>query len=89
MVCKSIALGYTYADKTKPKERRYVSTNWIYPFGNTNASKVAVDVYKKCYPKVEVAAYGIELQLYEDESKQQFVIINMTDEIRKKHRGLE
>ena len=79
------AYGCTYADKTKPKERRYVSTNWIYPFGNTNASKVAVDVYKKCYPKVEVAAYGIELQLYEDESKQQFVIINMTDEIRKKY----
>ena len=24
------AYGCTYADKTKPKERRYVSTNWIH-----------------------------------------------------------
>lgn len=28
------AYGYTYADKTKPKECRYVSINWVYPFGN-------------------------------------------------------
>lgn len=77
------AYGYEYADKTKPKERRYVSTHWGYPYGNTNASMVAVDIYRKCYPKIEVEAYGIELQLYEDESKQQFVIINMTDKIRK------
>lgn len=79
------AYGYTYADKTKPKERRYVSTNWVYPFGNTNASMVAADIYRECYPKIEVEAYGIELQLYEDENKQQFVIVNMTDEIRKKY----
>lgn len=79
------AYGYAYADKTKPKERRYVSTNWVYPFGNTNASMVAADIYRECYPKIEVEAYGIELQLYEDENKQQFVIVNMTDEIRKKY----
>lgn len=46
---------------------------------------VAADIYRECYPKIEVEAYGIELQLYEDEGKQQFVIINMTDEIRKKY----
>lgn len=79
------AYGYSYADKTKSKERRYVSTNWVYPFGNTNASMVAADIYKECYPKIEVEAYGIELQLYEDESKQQFVIVNMTDDVRKKY----
>lgn len=79
------AYGYSYADKTKPKERRYVSTNWVYPFGNTNASMVAADIYKECYPKIDVEAYGIELQLYEDESKQQFVIVNMTDDVRKKY----
>ena len=79
------AYGYTYADKTRPKEPRYISTNWIYPFGNTNASKVPVDIYRKCYPKIEVPAYGIELELYEGENRQQFVIIKMTDEIRKKY----
>ena len=50
---KKNAYGYSYADKTKSKERRYVSTNWVYPFGNTNASMVAADIYKECYPKIE------------------------------------
>ena len=83
--CRKNAYGYEISDKTKPKERRYVSTNWIYPFGNTNASKVAVDIYKKCYPKIKVDAYGIELQLYENVNKQQFVIVNMTNDIRTKY----
>lgn len=79
------AYGYSYTDKTKPKEHRYVSTNWVYPFGNTNASKVAVDIFRECYPKIAVEPCGIELQLYEDESKQQFVIVNMTGETREKY----
>lgn len=76
------AYGYTYADKTKPKERRYVSTNWVYPFGNTNASMVAADIYKSCYPKVEVPPYAIELKLYQDKNGQKYVIADLTTEIR-------
>lgn len=79
------AYGYTYADKTKEKERRYITTNWVYPYGNTEASKVAADIYRECYPKIEVEPYGIEMQLFENENNQQFVIINMTDEIRKQY----
>ena len=82
---KRNAYGYSYTDKSKPKERRYVSTNWIYPHGNTNASEIAVDIHKPCYPKIEVEAYGIELQLYEGDDNQQYVIVNMTDEIRIDH----
>lgn len=62
-----------------------MSTNWVYPFGNTNASKVAVDIYRSCYPKEVVPPCGIELQLFEDENRQQFVIAYLTDEIRKKY----
>ena len=83
--CKKNVYGYSYADKTKPKERRYVSTGWGYPYGNTSASMVAFDIYKKCYPKIEVEAYGIELCLYENVDNQQFVIVDMTDEIREKY----
>lgn len=83
--CKKNACGYSYADKTKPKERRYVSTGWGYPYGNTNASMGVFDIYKKCYPKIEVEAYGIELCLYENADNQQFVIVDMTDEIREKY----
>lgn len=83
--CKKNACGYSYVDKTKPKERRYVSTGWGYPYGNTSASMHAFDIYKKCYPKIEVEAYGIELCLYENADNQQFVIVDMTDEIREKY----
>lgn len=79
---KKNAYGYSYIDKTKPKERRYVSTNWIQPFGNDNASPVAVDMYRYCYPKVFVPAYEIELQLYKAESGNRYVIVNLTKEIR-------
>lgn len=79
------AYGYTYADKTKQKERRYVSTNWVYPFGNINASMVAADIYKTCYPKVVMPPCAIELKLYQDESRQKYVIADLTDEIREKY----
>ncbi len=78
------AYGYTYPDKTKEKEKRYVSTNWIHPYGNENASEIAVDISRKCYPKVEVAPYGIELCLYENGGNR-FVIVDMNDDIREKH----
>lgn len=79
---KKNAYGYSYADKTKPKERRYVSTNWIQPFGNDNASPVAVDIYRECYPQICVPAYEIELQLYRGENGNRYVIVNLTKEIR-------
>lgn len=81
---KKNAYGYSYADKTKPKERRYVSTNWIRPYGNDNASPVAVDIYKECYPQIFVPAYEIELQLYKSESDDKYVIVNLTKEIRER-----
>ncbi|WP_455950737.1 hypothetical protein [Eubacterium sp.] len=83
--CKKNACGYSYADKTKPMERRYVSTGWGYPYGNKNASMKAFDMYRECYPQIEVEAYGIELCLYENADNQQFVIVDMTDEIREKY----
>lgn len=82
---KKNAYGYTYADHSKEKERRYISTNWIYPFGNTNASMIPVDIYKECFPKVKVPPYEIELQLIENESNQLFVMVVMTDRVRKKY----
>ena len=80
---KKNAYGYSCADKTKPKERRYVSTNWIQPFGNDNASPVAVDIYRPCYPKINVPAYEIELQLYMDKNGNRYVIVNLTEEVKK------
>lgn len=78
------AYGYTYADKTKPKEHRYVSTNWMYPYGKTNKSMVAVDIYKTCYPKVVVPPCAIELKLHQEGNGRKYVIADLTNEIREK-----
>lgn len=82
---KKNAYGYSYSDKTNPKESRYVTTNWIYPYGNTDAEMIAVDIYRKCYPKVEVSPYGIELQLYINKSGQKYVMAILNDDIREKY----
>lgn len=76
------AYGYFYADYEQPKERRCVSTNWIQPYGNDDASSIAVDIYRECYPRVYVPSFGIEFVLYE-ENEQQYILANLTDRIRK------
>ena len=47
--CMKNAHGYSYPDKTQPMEYRYITTNWIQPYGNENASSIACDIYKECY----------------------------------------
>ena len=79
------AYGDTYTDKTKPKEYRCVATIRGYPFGNRNASERAFDVYKECNVKEEIPAYGIELELYENEKNEKYVIADLTPEIRNQH----
>lgn len=78
------AYGYKYPDKTQPKEERYVTTNWVQPFGNSYASAVACDIYKPCYPQIEVPPTEIELTLVEKEDKQ-YVAAVLTPEIRADH----
>lgn len=55
----------------------------IQPFGNDKASPVAVDIYRPCYPKINVPAYEIELQLYMDKNGNRYVIVNLTEEVKK------
>lgn len=80
--CRKNAYGYHYADKTQPMEYRYITTNWIQPYGNENASSIACDIYRKCYPKVEVPPTCIEIELFEDMNKNQYIIANLTPEVR-------
>lgn len=84
-VCMKNAYGYSYPDKTQPMEYRYITTNWIQPYGNENASSIACDIYKECYPKIEVPPTGIEIELFEDKNKNQYLIASLTDEVRTHH----
>ena len=83
-VCSRNAYGYKYPDRTQPKEDRYVTTNWVQPFGNPYASAVACDIYRPCYPQIEVPPTEIELTLVEKEDKQ-YVTAVLTPEIRADH----
>ena len=84
-VSKRNACGDEYADKSQPKKRRYINTIWVQPFGNDYASPSPVDVYKKCYPKVMVPPTEIEFVLYENSQKKQFVLADLTQDIRENH----
>lgn len=84
-VSKRNAYGDEYADKSQPKRKRYINTIWVQPFGNDYASPSPVDVYKKCYPKVLIPPTGIELVLYENFAKKQFVLADLTEKIREHH----
>lgn len=84
-VSKRNACGDEYADKSQPKRRRYINTIWVQPFGNDYASPSPVDVYKKCYPKITVPPIGIEFVLFENFENKQFVLADLTREIRENH----
>ncbi len=79
------AYGYSYADKTKPKLHRYVSTIWIHPYGQIDRSMVSADISRKCYPVVKVEPLGMELLLYKNVKGDKYVIVDMNSEIRNKH----
>ena len=83
--CNRNANGYSYPDKTKPKEERYIATNWIQPFGNEYASSVACDIYRPCYPLIEVPSTDIELTLYENDKSEKYVVALLTEDIRQNY----
>lgn len=85
LVCEKNANGYSITDKTKPKENRYVSTIWVQPFGNDYASPVPADIYRDCYPKVEIPPTEIEISLVEDKDKIKYLIANISPQIRELH----
>ena len=80
--CSINAYGYEELDKTKPKERRYVSTIDIYPYGNTDAPKQYVDIYKYCWQKRDVPPIGIELSLVKGSDEKEYITVNLNEEIR-------
>jgi len=80
--CDRNANGYSYTDKTQPKKYRYVATNWIQPWGNDYASAVPADIYRDCYPKVEIPPTEIELILLDDNSGNKYIVANLTQKIR-------
>lgn len=82
-ICYKNAYGEIITDKSQPKERRYVSTNWIHPYGNTYSPKVACDIYKYCWVKIQTDPTEIELSLSLGNDKKYYITAVLTSEIRK------
>ena len=80
--CRRNAYGYSYPDKEQEKINRYISTNHIYPFGNKNAQAISVDIYKDCYPRIDVPPMEINLVLFEQDNGQRYIIADLTPDIR-------
>lgn len=80
-VCGKNANGFEYVDKTKKREQRYVCTVWIYPYGNRNADRIPVDIYRKCFPKVFVAPLEIEMLLEANDNGELFIIASFGSHI--------
>lgn len=76
------ANGYSYPDKTKPMERRYITTNWFQPYGNDYASPVSADIYRDCYPVVDVPPTEIEFTLHQNSEGEKYIIAVLTSTVR-------
>lgn len=75
--CRKNAFGYSYPDKTKPKEYRYVYTLEYYPYGNESLDKRYCHVEKHCYQRVIVPPNGIELSLTTTKNGHRVVVANL------------
>ncbi len=64
--CHKNVNGYSYPDKTRPKERRVVSSYYMHPYGNKNSNEILVDVTRECYRQVKIDPFEIAIELQED-----------------------
>lgn len=86
--CYKNTNGYSYPDKTKPKETRIVNTiYWTWQDWAHNYHSEYVDIPRKVYPRVEVPASNIEFQLIENTRGDKYIIANInektSEEVRK------
>lgn len=76
--CYRNANGYSYPDKTKPKEFRVVNTiYWTWKDWGGNEHGDFFDVSREVYQKIEVPANNVELVLTKNKSGQSFILANV------------
>lgn len=73
--CRKNVFGYSYANKTKPKEWRIVTTFYMHPYGNDEADEILVDIPRYCYPRVDVSPNEIEIALQESKGELLAIIV--------------
>ncbi len=86
--CNKNTNGYSYPDKTKPKEKRVINTRyWTWEDWGHNLHSEIVDIPRMVYPRVEVPSANIEFQLMENTHGDKYIIANIdentSEEIKK------
>lgn len=82
--CNRNSNGYSYPDKTRPKEYRIVNTiEWtLRDWGGYEHSGYA-DIGRYVYPKIEIEAANIELVLTKNKKGEYFIVANMNKNEKK------
>ena len=70
--CNRNACGYSVTDYTSPKIYRYVSTNYIHPWGKLELPRVPVDIHKYCYRKKEIEPNFIKISLVSNDDGEMY-----------------
>lgn len=82
--CNRNANGYSYPDKTKPKENRVINTiYWTWKDWGGNEHGDFFDVSRKVYPKIEVPASNVEFVLTKNKSGESFILANIDSNTNK------
>lgn len=77
--------GWSYPDRSKPKEARYICTlewtrnQWI-GGGKTEEVTNFCDVHRKVYPRIIIPATNVELKLVKNSDNVEFIIARLSDE---------
>ena len=70
--CKKNACGYLVTDYQSPKIYRYVSTNYIHPWGKKELPRVPVDIHRYCFQKKEIEPNFIKISLVSNNEGEMF-----------------
>ena len=82
--CNRNSNGYSFPDKTKPKEDRIVNTiYWTWQDWGGNEHGDYFDVSRKVYPRVEIPASNIEFLLTKNNSGESFILANINSKADK------
>ena len=76
--CNRNSNGYSFPDKTKPKEDRVINTiYWTWQDWGGNEHGDYFDISRKVYPRVEIPASNIEFILTKNNSGESFILANI------------
>ena len=84
--CERNACGYSYPDKTKPKESAVIGTRYweLLDWGGHPHSGYC-DIIRDIYPKIEIKPANIEFIFVKNQAQEEFIIADISNDDKKKY----